>query len=236
MFQCQGSTSANEKSHARSRTIGWQGITNAPNYYILVSPQYTAVVLRGRFTGRGAMNFSEKLALFIDGQSLHFTARGLGFSVDFKKFLAHFKTCGVLVRAYYYTIIAEEFQTSRPLLDWLEYNGFTVRTNSVKEFDDGEGRRKFKRNIGIELAVDAFEIAKHVDHIILFSGDGDFRRLVKAIQSLGPRVTVVSSMRTKPAMVADELRRQADTFLELDDLKAAIGRTKEESRTRNQEG
>src|SRR5712675_1045039 len=143
---------------------------------------------------------SEKLALFVDGLSLHHTAKGLDFSIR-----------GVLVRAYYYTIIAEEFQTTRPLIDWLDYNGFTVRTNSVKEFDDGQGRRKFKRNIGIELAV--------------FSGDGDFRPLVEAIQRLGPCVTVVSSMRTKPVMVAAELRRQADTFLELDDLKAAIGRT-----------
>ena len=180
------------------------------------------------------MNSSEKLALFIDGQSLHFTAKGLGFNIDFKKFLAEFQTRGVLVRAYYYTIIAEEFQTTRPLIDWLDYNGFTVHTNSVKELDDGEGRRKFKRNIGIQLAVDAFEIAKHVDHIVLFSGDGDFRRLVKAIQSLGPRVTVVSSMRTKRAIVADELRRQADTFVELDDLKPSIGRTIEQSRLRNQ--
>ena len=180
------------------------------------------------------MSFSEKLALFIDGQNLHFTAKGLGFNIDYKRFLAEFRARGVLVRAYYYTIIAEEFQTSRPLIDWLDYNGFTVRTNSVKEFDDGQGRRKYKRNIGVELAVDAVEIAKHVDHILLFSGDGDFRRLVEAIQLLGPRVTVVSSMRTKPAMVTDELRRQADTFLELDDLKAAIGRTKEESRMRNQ--
>ncbi|MBR1283039.1 NYN domain-containing protein [Bradyrhizobium sp. AUGA SZCCT0177] len=177
---------------------------------------------------------SEKLALFVDGPSLHHTAKGLDFSIDFKRLLAEFGTRGVLVRAYYYTIIAEEFKTTRPLIDWLDYNGFTVRTSSVKEFDDGQGRRKFKRNIGIELAVDALEIAKHVDHILLFSGDGDFRPLVKAIQRLGPRVTVVSSMRTKPAVVADELRRQADTFLELDDLKAAIGRTKEESRMRNQ--
>ncbi len=177
---------------------------------------------------------SERLALFVDGPSLHFTAKGLGFNIDFKRFLAEFSARGLLVRAYYYTIIAEEFQTTRPLIDWLDYNGFTVRTNSVKEFDDGQGRRKFKRNVGIELAVDALEVAKHLDHILLFSGDGDFRPLVEAIQRLGPRVTVVSSMRTKPAMVAAELRRQADTFLEVDDLKAAIGRTIEGSGMRNQ--
>jgi uncharacterized LabA/DUF88 family protein len=177
---------------------------------------------------------SEKLALFIDGLSLHHTAKALNFSIDFKRLLAAFRTRGVLVRAYYYTIIAEEFQTTRPLIDWLEYNGFTVRTNSVKDFDDGQGRRKFKRNIGIEVVVDAVEIAKHVDHIFLFSGDGDFRPLVKALQRIGPHVTVVSSLRTNPMTVADELRRQADTFLELDDLKAEIGRTIDESRMRNQ--
>jgi uncharacterized LabA/DUF88 family protein len=178
------------------------------------------------------MNSAEKLAIFVDGQNLHFTAKGLGFNIDFKKFIAEFTARGVLVRAYYYTIIAEEFQTTRPLLDWLDYNGFTVRTNLVREFNDGDGRRKYKRNIAVELAVDALEIAKHVDHIILFCGDGDFRRLVESIQRLGPRVTVVSSMRTKPAMVAAELRRQADTFLELDDLKTSIGRIRERSRVR----
>jgi uncharacterized LabA/DUF88 family protein len=180
------------------------------------------------------MYLSEKLALFIDGPNLHFTAKGLGFNIDFKRFLAEFKTRGVLVRAYYYTIIAEEFPTTRPLIDWLDYNGFTVRTKSVKDFDDDEGRRKFKRNIGIDLAVDAFEIAKYVDHILLFSGDGDFRPLVEAIQGRGLRVTVVSSMRTKPAMIAADLRRQADTFLELDDLKASIGVTTEQSRVHTQ--
>ena len=176
----------------------------------------------------------EKLALFVDGPNLHHTAKALDFSVDFKRLRAEFRTRGVLVRAYYYTIIAEEFHATRPLIDWLDYNGFTVRASPVREFDDGQGRRKYKRNIGVELAVDAVEIAKHVDHILLFSGDGDFCPLVEALQRLGPHVTVVSSMRTKPAMVADELRRQADTFLELDDLKAAIGRTMEESKMRNQ--
>jgi uncharacterized LabA/DUF88 family protein len=180
------------------------------------------------------MPSSEKLALFIDGLSLHYTSKALNFSIDYKRLLAEFGKRGVLVRAFYYTIIAEEFQTSRPLVDWLGYNGFTVRTNSVKEFDDGQGRRKFKRNIGIELVVDAIEIAKHVDHILLFSGDADFCPLVEALQRLGSHVTVVSSMRTKPMTVADELRRQADTFLELYDLKAAIGRKNGDSRNRNQ--
>ena len=118
-------------------------------------------------------------------------------------------------------------QSVRSLLDWLDYNGFTVLAKPTKEFDDGEGRRKIKRNIGVELAVDALEISDRIDHLVLFSGDGDLRALVEAVQRRGVRVTVVSTIRTRPPMVADELRRQADAFLELDDFKASIGRTME---------
>ena len=109
-------------------------------------------------------------------------------------------------------------------VDWLDYHGFTVRARPAKEFDDGNGRRKIKRNIGVELSVDALEIAKHVGRVVLFSGDGDLRPLVEAVQSRGPTVTAVSSIRTKPPMIADELRREADVFLELDDLRQQIGR------------
>jgi uncharacterized LabA/DUF88 family protein len=173
------------------------------------------------------MNALGKTALFIDGANLHFTTRSLGFEVDFKRLVEEFEKHGSILRCYFYTTISEaaEFTTIRPLIDWLDYNGFTVRARPEKVFDDGNGRRKVKRNIGVELAVDALEIAKHVDHVVLFSGDGDFRSLVEAVQGRGPRVTVVSSVRTKPAIIADELRRQADTFLELEDLRAYIGRT-----------
>jgi uncharacterized LabA/DUF88 family protein len=173
------------------------------------------------------MSVFRKTALFIDGPNLHFTAKALGFDIDFKRLLAEFASRGTLVRAYYYTTIFEDsgYSTIRPLTDWLSYNGFTVVTKSAKEHNDGEGRRAFKRNIGVELSVDAIEITKHVDQIVLFSGDGDFRRLVEAIQRGGRRVMVVSSLSTRAPMIADELRRQADEFLELDNLRAIIGRT-----------
>jgi uncharacterized LabA/DUF88 family protein len=169
---------------------------------------------------------SDKTALFVDGANLHHTAKALGFDVDFKRLIEEFEKRGSILRSYYYTTISEvaDFTAIRPLVDWLEYNGFTVRAKPAKEFDDGSGRRKIKRNISIELSVDALEIAKHIGHIVLFSGDGDFRSLVEAIQRRGPQVTVVSSIRTKPPMIADELRRQADAFLELDDLRSTVGR------------
>lgn len=174
------------------------------------------------------MSTFHKTALFIDGLNLHFTAKALGFEVDFKRLLDDFEERCTLVRAYYYTTIYEDAgynSAIRPLTDWLSYNGFMVITKSAKHHDDGEGRRAFKRNIGVELSVDAIEIARYVDQIVLFSGDGDFRRLVQALQSKGCHVTVVSSLRTSNPMIAGDLRRQANQFVELDSLRLTIART-----------
>jgi uncharacterized LabA/DUF88 family protein len=170
---------------------------------------------------------SEKVALFIDGDGLFHTAKALGFDIDFKRLLTEFCMRGSLLRSYYYTTVSsdDEHQPRRPLIDWLDYNGYTVLAKPQKVFDDGEGRRKFKRNIAVEIAVAALEVAKYVDQLVLFSGDGDLRSLVEALQRNGVRVTVVSTMRTTPPMIADELRRQADEFVELYNLRDAIGRS-----------
>jgi uncharacterized LabA/DUF88 family protein len=168
---------------------------------------------------------SNKIALFIDGANLHATCRTVGFDIDYKRLLQEFASRGTLVRALYYTAIEDqEFSSIRPLTDWLDYNGYTVVTKTTKEFIDASGRRKVKGNMDIELAVDAMELAEHVDQIVLFSGDGSFRSLVEAVQRRGVRVTVVSSMSVRPPMIADELRRQADVFTELTELRSKIGR------------
>jgi uncharacterized LabA/DUF88 family protein len=168
----------------------------------------------------------ERLALFIDGANLYAAARALGFDIDYKRLLDLFATKGRLVRAFYYTAMVEdqEYSPIRPLVDWLDYNGYTMVTKPTKEFTDASGRRKIKGDMDIELAIDLMEMAEHLDHAILFSGDGDFRRLVEAVQRKGVRVTVVSTIRTQPPMVADELRRQADHFVELQDLAPSIAR------------
>ena len=131
-----------------------------------------------------------------------------------------------MVRAFYYTALIEneEYSPIRPLVDWLDYNGFSLVTKPAKEFTDSTGRRKIKGNMDIELSVDAMEMADHVEHIVLFSGDGDFRSLVAALQRKGVRVSVVSTIRSQPPMIADDLRRQADNFIELEELKDVIGR------------
>ena len=168
----------------------------------------------------------ERIALFIDGANLYATAKSLGFDIDYKRLLALFRQKGVLVRALYYTALAEdqEYSSIRPLIDWLDYNGFTMVTKPTKEFTDASGRRKVKGNMDIELTVDAMRLADTLDHIVLFSGDGDFRSLVAALQQMGKRVSVVSTLQTQPPMVADELRRQADQFIDLADLEQLVGR------------
>lgn len=168
----------------------------------------------------------ERVGLFIDGANLYAAARALGFDIDYKRLLEMFAQKGHLIRAFYYTALIEdqEYSPIRPLVDWLDYNGYTMVTKPTKEFTDAFGRRKIKGNMDIELAIDVMEMAAYLDHIVLFSGDGDFRRLVEAVQHKGKRVTVVSTIRSTPPMVADELRRQADTFVELQDLMPIIAR------------
>jgi len=172
---------------------------------------------------------SNRIALFIDGANLHATARTLGFDIDYKRLLNEFEGRGSLLRAFYYTAIIddEEYSSLRPLTDWLSYNGYTVVTKAVKEFTDASGRRKVKGNMDIELAVDAMDLANQIDQMVLFSGDGDFRSLVEAVQRHGVRVTVISTISSQPPMIADELRRQADVFTDLAELQSKLSRDPE---------
>lgn len=169
---------------------------------------------------------TEKVALFIDGANLYAAARTLGFDIDYRKLRSEFARQGTLVRAFYYTALMEdqEYSPLRPLVDWLDYNGFTMVTKPAKEFVGHDGRRKVKGNMDIELAVDLMETAEFIDHAIVFSGDGDFRSVIEAVQRKGVRCSVVSSIKTQPPMIADELRRQADQFVELSDLQPMIAR------------
>ena len=168
----------------------------------------------------------ETLALFIDGANLYSAAKSLGFDIDYKLLRQEFMRRGKLIRAFYYAALveSEEFSPIRPLVDWLSYNGYYLVTKAAKEHFDSEGRRRVKGNMDVELAVNAMELAPHIDHAVLFSGDGDYCRLIESLQRQGVRVSVVSTIRTHKPMASDELRRQADNFIELDELRDVIGR------------
>ena len=174
---------------------------------------------------------TDRIALFIDGANFYSAAKALNFDVDFKKLLDEFRKRGILIRAYYYTAIVEgeDYSPIRPLVDWLDYNGFSLVTKTAREFTDSQGRRRWRGDMDIEIAVDMLDMAEHADHLVLFSGDGDFRRLVEAVQRKGVRVTVVSTVRSQPPMASDDLRRQADTFVDLADLMSIVGRPKQQT-------
>jgi uncharacterized LabA/DUF88 family protein len=179
----------------------------------------------------------EKIVLFIDGANLYAAARSLGFDIDYKRLLELFSSSARLIRAFYYTALIEdqEYSPIRPLVDWLDYNGYTVVTKPLKEIGDPSGRRKARGSMDIEIAVDMLGLAERVEHAVLFSGDADFRRLVEAVQRKGVRVTVVSTLRSSPPMVADDLRRQADSFVDLQDLAPSIMRHHREERAPQRE-
>ena len=168
----------------------------------------------------------ERIALFIDGANLHSAAKALGFDIDYRRLLALFAAKGQLLRAYYYTAVMEEqdYSPLRPLVDWLDYNGFRLVTKPAREYTDAQGRKRWRGDMDVEIAVDMLEMAAHADHLVLFSGDGDFRCLVEAVQRKGARVTVVSTVKSQPPMASDDLRRQADHFIDLSDLADIIGR------------
>jgi uncharacterized LabA/DUF88 family protein len=170
---------------------------------------------------------TDRLALFIDGSNLYTVARALGFDIDYRKLLEEFRKRGVLVRAYYYTTLIDdqEYTPLRPLVDWLDYNGYRLVTKSAREFTDSQGRKRWRGDMDVEIAVDMMEMAAAgCDHLVLFSGDGDFRYLIQSLQRRGARVTVISTVKSQPPLIADELRRQADTFVDLADLADIIGR------------
>jgi uncharacterized LabA/DUF88 family protein len=177
-----------------------------------------------------------KIALFIDGSNLHFASRTLGFEVDFSRLLGEFRNRGILLRALYYTVVDDdqEYSSLRPLIDWLDYNGYTVVTKPPKALLDPDGRRKAKGSMDVELTVGAMELAEHIDQMVLFSGDGDFRALVAAMQRRGVHVTVISALSTQPPMVADDLRRQADVFIDLAELRTKIARDRSPPRERRE--
>ncbi|WP_322896266.1 NYN domain-containing protein [Yoonia sp. 67] len=169
---------------------------------------------------------NDRMALFIDGVSLYGASKLLGFDIDYKLLRQEFSRRGKLVRIMYYTSALEstEYLTIRPLVDWLSYNGFNLVTNYVKDGNDSFGRQVTKGNIEVNMAVDALDLAPRLDHAVLVTGNGHLTPLVASLQRKGVRVTILSTVQGQPTLLSDELRRQADNFVELNELRELIGR------------
>jgi uncharacterized LabA/DUF88 family protein len=176
----------------------------------------------------------ERVSVYIDGPNLYATSRALGVNLDYKKLLKNFKEAANLIRLNYFTAVFEnsvEYNSIRPLLDWLDYNGYMVHEKPAKEFTDSAGRRKVRGNVAIDMSVHMMESASHLDHIFLFSGDGDFLSTVFALQRMGVRVTVISTLLSPGdnPMVSDELRRAADQFIDLNSILSVVGQDEKDS-------
>lgn len=180
----------------------------------------------------------EKLALFIDGTNLYSAARGLNLEIDFRKLIQEFRKRGRLLRANYYTTLieTEEHNPIRPLVDWLAYNGFNTVTKNAREYTDRDGRRRFRGSMDVEITTDMLELAATVEHVVLFAGNGDFRRVVEAVKARGVRVTVISSVKSQPQVIADELRREADAFIDLEEMAELIARPRKDNDDHGQVG
>lgn len=170
----------------------------------------------------------QRFAVFIDGSNFHASTKALNFDVDFEKLLRVLRESGHLVRAYYYTALPDnntEYSPIKRIADWLDYNGYTVVSKPWRDFTNSEtGQRRIKGNMDMELALDMIKLANHVEHVVLFSGDGDFCRLLHEVQDKGVSVTVISSNK----LVADTLRRQADDFIEVNQIRHLIERDQQE--------
>ena len=186
----------------------------------------------------------KSVAILIDGSNLHAACRALGFNMDYKRLLAMFDDC--IFKSYYFTALPPDTEQStlRPMVDYLEFNGFTVIKKNWKEFNQSStftcrecsalnvfNSIKNKGNMDIEIAVVALEVAPYVTDVFFFSGDGDFRFLVESLQRrYGIFVTVFSTIKSNPVMCADALRRQADAFIDLADIRSQIERVDERPR------
>jgi uncharacterized LabA/DUF88 family protein len=168
--------------------------------------------------------------LFIDGANLYSAAKALAFDIDYRKLLEEFRKRGRFIRASYYTALVEDqdFSPIRPLVDWLDYNGYTLVTKPAKEYTDAAGRRRFKGDMDVEIAIDLLQAADFCDHAFLFSGDGDFVAAIEAAQRKGMRVSIVSTIKSNPPMASDDIRRAADNFIDLTELTTLIGRSPRE--------
>lgn len=174
-----------------------------------------------------------KVVALIDGLSLHRSARSLGFVCDFKKLKEWLgKVCvpgANLVRVHYYTPLEDSDQHSdlRPLVDWLDYNGFSV---FEKYFVRRENGTIPFVSILPELYTDALMYTHtSISHFVLFVGDSDYAPLINALKSRGASVIVVSSLKDSNAPVADVLRRSSDSFVDLLDIANLISRPRQQS-------
>jgi uncharacterized LabA/DUF88 family protein len=171
----------------------------------------------------------QRTALFIDGPNLFMAAKLLQTQIDYRSLLTHFNENSNLLRASYYSTVVEtpgdQYISLTPLLDFLDYNGYTVVKKMSREYTDAQGNRKAKNHtMKVEMTIDMIELAPRLDHVVLFSGDGDLLMLVDTLKRKGVRTTIVSTVHGETPVISDDMRRIGDSFVDLHAVMDIIGK------------
>lgn len=170
---------------------------------------------------------TERIGLFIDGYSLYQTVRAMDLRIDYKALRDLFASKGRLNRVQYFATVndhdPDEFNPQRKTFDWLQYNGFDVQTIQTRSFTGSDGEIQYRGNASVLMTCYALKHAEHLDHVVILTGNADFAPLITALQERGTRVTMVSTIKNG-SLCSDQLRRSADDFIDLEDLRQQISK------------
>ncbi len=161
----------------------------------------------------------ERVAIFIDGENIHYSAKHLNMRLDYLKLCARLAGNRRLVRSYFYTAVSNQSEGKIDFINFLKLNGFTVVTKEIKSFSDDQGQaRSVRSSLDMELAIDVLDMTQHLDVVILCTGDGDFKPLVNSVSRQGRRVEVCALRE----MTSTDLIAAADVYTDLASMKDQI--------------
>ncbi len=164
-------------------------------------------------------NGIDRVAIFIDGENIHYSAKHLNMRLDYLKLCSKLAGNRRLVRSYFYTAVSNQSEGKIDFINFLKLNGFSVITREIKSFNDGDhSTRNVRGSLDMEMAIDALEMSNKLDTVILCTGDGDFKPLVTALGRKGVHVEVCALRE----MTSTELIATADVYTDLASLKDDI--------------
>jgi len=164
-------------------------------------------------------NSMDRVAIFIDGENIHYSAKHLNMRMDYLKLCKILAGSRRLVRSYFYTAVSNQSEGKIDFINFLKLNGFKVVTREVKSFSEGDGATRSVRNaLDMQMALDVIEMSEHLDTVVLCTGDGDFRPLVDALVRKGKHVEVCGLRE----MTSTDLIAGSDVYIDLDSLKNQV--------------
>lgn len=179
-----------------------------------------------------------KAYVFIDASNIHYYLVKADWRIDWKKFKEYcekrydspkfFYYEGVPSKSQYFDIhpdegIAQFIEAKKNKLNYfkvLKGISFKVRHKPVgRVYDNTAGEFKYKCNFDVELTIDALDGLDNYQIFVLFSGDGDFVKLIKYLKGKKKKTVVIAPSER----LSWNLERAANQIIYLEDLKDKIG-------------